>query len=132
VIRINENVTFAKERNLPRLKESVSAKSANDAKFMSQFAARFSREISVQLNTSDPGRVCDTPNVVSSRVNEDTDCLKTARYCLNNSPGSLGFNAARTLRVKVEPNHAGAQFGTGRGVFHVCYAADFDLDWSHD
>src|SRR5206468_11747857 len=56
----------------------------------------------------------------------------TVRYCLDNSPGSLGFNVARTLGVKVEPNHAGAQFGTGSCVSDVRDAANFDLHRSHD
>jgi hypothetical protein len=58
--------------------------------------------------------------------------LSATRYCLDNSPGGLGFNVAWTLLVKVESNHACTQFDTGSCVSYVRDAADFDLHRSHD
>jgi hypothetical protein len=84
------------------------------------------------LNTSDSSCVCNAPNFVSKPVNEDTDWLNAARNCLDDLPGNFGFNVARTSLVKVESNHARAQFGAGFCVSYVRDAADFDLYWSHD
>ena len=86
----------------------------------------------MQLNTSDSNCVCGALNFVSSRVNEDTDSLNATRDCLDDLPGSFGFNVARASWIKVESNPARAQFGTGSCVSYVRDAADFDFQRSHD
>jgi hypothetical protein len=79
------------------------------------------------LHASNTGCVCGIPNFFGAGVHENSDRANFGRHRFDNSPGNLGPNIAWTLRVKVEPNHAGTHFSGCSSVFDVRDATNLDL-----
>jgi hypothetical protein len=79
------------------------------------------------LHASNPRDIRDIPNFFGAGVHEDPDRTNSRRYRFDNSPGNLGFDITWTFRVKVEPNHTGAEFSARFGVFNIRDATNLDL-----
>src|SRR5213080_2672017 len=105
----------------------MSRKRSNHAKLAGQFVRGFRRDVSMQLNAANSSDVCGLPNVLGIPVNENADCISISRQCLDNLPGNVGFNVARTSRVEVKANQRSAQLHARFGISRIRDAADLDL-----
>ena len=130
-MRIYEHITFREQRDIFWAEPRVSGKHPNHAKFASEFTRDFGREITVQLNAANSSDVRGLPNVLGIPVNENADCISISRQCLDNLPGNVGFNVARTSRVEVKANQRSAQLHARFGISRIRDAADFDLHRIH-
>src|SRR6266550_1729860 len=101
MMRIKENVTIRKSTGIFGLEPAIGGKGANNAKFTRQFVTRFSRQISVQLDTFNAGRVCRVTNFAGSWINKYPDRANAARNPFNHLLRSLWFDVARTSRINV-------------------------------
>jgi len=79
------------------------------------------------LHASNTGCVRGIPNFFGAGVHENSDRANSGRHRFDNSPGEPGLNISWTLRVKIEPNHAGAEFSARSGILDVRDAANLDL-----
>src|SRR6266550_5910120 len=101
MMRIQKHVAIGKRTGIFGLEPVIGGKSANNAKFTRQFVTRFSRQMSVQLDTFDAGRVCRVTNFAGSWINKYPDRANAARNPFNHLLRSLWFDVARTSRIKV-------------------------------
>jgi hypothetical protein len=131
MVCINEHVTIRKERDVFRAESRMSQKHSNHAKLGGQFTHGFRREVPVQLNASRSRGLSSLSNFLGVPVNENTDCINISRQRLDNLPGNVGFNVARTSRIKVKANQRRAELYARFGIPRVRDAADFDLYWPH-
>src|SRR5438093_1307982 len=132
MMRVDEHITFREQRDIFWAEPRVSGKHPNHAKFASEFTRDFWREITVQLNAANSSNVCGFPNVLGIPVNENANCMNVCRQRIDNLPSHFWLDAARALRIKVQPDHLCAELNGCVRVSCVCNAADFDLHWSHD
>src|SRR5213594_349459 len=110
----------------------MSRKRSNHAKLAGQFVRGFRRDVSMQLKASHSRDFRDLPNFLDVPVNENADCISISQQRLDNLPGNVGFNVARTSRVEVKANQRSAQLNARFGISRIRDAADFDLYGIHD
>ena len=110
----------------------MSRKRSNHAKLAGQFVRGFRRDVSMQLNASHSRVLRSLPNFLGVPVNENADCISISRQRLDNLPGNIGFNVARTSRVEVKANQRSAQLHARFGISRIRDAADLDLYRIHD
>src|ERR1051326_5294179 len=99
---VDEHVAILKERRVFRAETRISRKRSNHAKFVSEFARYFRREIPVQLNASHTRGSRSIPNFVGAAVNENTDCIGIRWQCFDNFTANIGFNVAWASGIKVK------------------------------
>src|SRR3954451_11875192 len=80
----------------------------------------------MQLNAPNAGSVGELANFCWIRIHENADA-SSRRQAVHNSADDTRLDVARALRIKVEPNHVGAEFEAGACIVRVCNTADFDL-----
>ena len=131
-MRVDEHITFREKRDIFWAEPRVSGKHPNHAKFASEFTRDLGRDVSMQLDASHSRDLRDLPNFLGVPVNENADCISISRQCLDNLPGNVGFNVARTSRVEVKANQRSAQLHARFGISRIRDAADLDLYRIHD
>ena len=80
----------------------------------------------MQLNAPNAGSVGELANFCWIRIHENADA-SSRREPIHNSAHDSRLDIARALRIKVEPNHVGAEFEARARIIRVCDTADFDL-----
>src|SRR5437879_12550737 len=101
---VDGSITFREQRDIFWAEPRVSGKHPNHAKFVSEFTRDFGREITVQLNAADSSDVCGLPNILGIPVNENANCMNIRRQRIDNLPSQCWLDAARALRIKVQPD----------------------------
>jgi hypothetical protein len=86
----------------------------------------------MQLNATDSSGVCGLTNLVGVPVNENTDGTSISWQHLDDLPRNFGFDVARALQPKVQPNKICSKFDARSCVLRVGNAANFNLYRSHD
>src|SRR5437879_12886693 len=128
---VDGSITFREQRDIFWAEPRVSGKHPNHAKFASEFTRDFGREITVQLNAANSSDVCGLPNVLGIPVNENANCMNIRRQRIDNLPSHFWLDAARALRIKVQPDHLFAALEGWVRISRVRYAADFEFHWRH-
>src|SRR5262249_8522560 len=83
--------------------------------------------MSMQLNAPQTGSFGVLPNFCWIRIDENTHGVSSRRERVDNSAGDGWLDVARTLPIKIKPNHVGAEFNARVRIIRVCDTTDFDL-----
>ena len=60
-------------------------------------------------------------------IDENADGVRSRWERVDNSTGDSRLDVARTLPIKIKPNHVGAEFNARVRIIRVCETTDFDL-----
>jgi hypothetical protein len=131
VIRIDKYIAMWERCCVFWLESRVGGERTNHAKFSSQFAARFRRCMSMQLNASNACSYGEVANFCWIRIDENADGASSCWERVHNSPDDSRLDVARARWIKIEPNHVRAEFDAHASIIRVRNTADFDLSRVH-
>src|SRR5262245_40703820 len=83
--------------------------------------------MSMQLNAPKTGSFGELANFCWIRIDENANGAGLRWERVDNSASDSGLDVARTLPIKIKPNHVGAEFNARVRIIRVCDTTDFDL-----
>jgi hypothetical protein len=131
VVRIDQHIAKWESCYVFWLESCIGRERPDHAKFSSQFAARFARSMSMQLNAPNAGDFGEFANFGSIRIDENTNGAGSCRESVHNSADDHWLDVARANPVKVKPNHVHTEFDARVRIIRSRNTADFDLCVSH-